>query len=417
MSATASPHASPAPPRLTSRPVHFGPSGRELFGWYHAPEGPSRGCGVVLCNPIGDDDVRAHRPLRHLAEMLSRAGFAVLRFDFHGTGDSSGTERDPGRVASWIADVQLAVDEIRARSAAERVAMVGLRFGATMAAWACRDRPVDDLVLWNPYVSGRAYVGETTKLHKMLRMLEPQSFAAEPPGWNSGGQEALGFLLTPETVADLQPIDLAATKSRLAEHMLLIGVSNDAAETKLVEHLRTFGGSVDHEVMPGHKFLVQINHSADLPMPVLEAITRWLSERHPAREVTASRPVTTAPEGTMPYDEQPIVFGRAHPLFGILVHPPKSKRDRKRPVIVMTNAGCVHRIGPHRFYVPMARRWAELGFTVLRVDLSGIGDSPAAPGCRENLTYPRDGLEDLEDAMAAVTALTGVDRFIVLGLC
>src|SRR5207247_1850614 len=89
----------------------------------------------------------------------------------------------------------------------------------------------------------------------------------------------------------------------------------------------------------------------------------------------------------------------------------------KRPVIIMTNAGCVHRIGPHRFYVPMARRWAGLGFWVFRIDLSGIGDSPVAPGCKENLTYPRDGLADIEDAMTAAKAKTGAEKFIVLGLC
>jgi alpha-beta hydrolase superfamily lysophospholipase len=404
-------------PALGCRPIHFGPAERALFGWYHAPQGAPRDCGVLLCNPIGDDYVRAHRPLRHLAEMLARAGFGVLRFDFHGTGDSSGTERDRERVAAWIADVHLATDELRARTSAARVAIVGLRLGATIGAWACKDRPVDDLVLWNPYVGGSAYVADTTRLHKMLRLLEPQSFAAEPPGWNGGGQEALGFLLTPETVADLRPIDLLAAQTRLAQNTLVIGAASPSLDQKLLEHLRGLGGAVDYENMPGHNFLVQINHCADLPTAVLEEITRWLGERHPPRDATDRRPAPTAPEGTMPYGEQPVVFGRAHPLFGILVHPPKGKLDPKRPVIIMTNAGCVHRIGPHRFYVTMARRWAALGFRVLRIDLSGIGDSPVAPGCPENVTYPRDGLEDLDDAMTAVGALTGAERFIVLGLC
>ncbi len=402
---------------LACRPIHFGPSERALFGWYHAPQGTPRDCGVLLCNPIGDDYVRAHRPLRHLAEILSRAGFAVLRFDFHGTGDSSGTEQEPGRVAAWIADVKLAVDEVRSRSGAAKVAAVGLRFGATMAAWACQDRAVDDLVLWDPYPSGAAYVIETARLHNMLRLLEPQSFAAEPPGWNGGGQEALGFLLTPETVAELQPVDLLAMRRRPAERVLVVSASSAPAEEKLVEQLRGLGAAVDHRRMPGHKFLVQINHAADLPSPILEAIASWLDEGHLARDAIVPPPTTATLEATMPYGEEPVVFGRKHPLFGILVHPPMDKRDPKLPVIVMTNAGCVHRIGPHRFYVPMARRWAALGFTVFRVDISAIGDSPAAHGSAQNLTYPRDGLQDLDDAMTAAIAATGAGRVIVIGLC
>ena len=97
------------------RPFLFGPPERPRFGWHHPPVGASRACGVVVCNPIGDDAIRAHRALRHLAERLAAAGFAVLRFDFDGTGDSSGDEREPGRVRAWLDDVPLAIDALRAR--------------------------------------------------------------------------------------------------------------------------------------------------------------------------------------------------------------------------------------------------------------------------------------------------------------
>jgi alpha/beta superfamily hydrolase len=82
---------------LGCAPVQFGPDEGLRFGWFHPPQGEWRRTGVVLCNPIGDDLVRAHRPLRHLAERLASAGFAVLRFDFDGTGHSAGSERDTGR--------------------------------------------------------------------------------------------------------------------------------------------------------------------------------------------------------------------------------------------------------------------------------------------------------------------------------
>jgi len=85
-------------------PIYFGLADRPLFGWFHPPAASlQRPMGVVLCNPIGEDMVRAHRPYRHLAETLAAAGFPVLRFDFDGTGDSSGDERDPERVATWRA--------------------------------------------------------------------------------------------------------------------------------------------------------------------------------------------------------------------------------------------------------------------------------------------------------------------------
>jgi dienelactone hydrolase len=61
----------------------------------------------------------------------------------------------------------------------------------------------------------------------------------------------------------------------------------------------------------------------------------------------------------------------------------------------------------------MARSWAQLGYDVLRVDLSGIGDSPVAPGAPENVTYPPGGLDDLDQAIRA----TGSDRIVLAGLC
>jgi alpha-beta hydrolase superfamily lysophospholipase len=81
------------------------------------------------------------------------------------------------------------------------------------------------------------------------------------------------------------------------------------------------------------------------------------------------------------------------------------------------NAGTVRRVGPHRAAEPMARRWAELGFSVLRLDLSGVGDSLAPEGSLENLCYPPDLARDVDAAMRAVSAATGTARFVLAGLC
>src|SRR3954465_3034524 len=94
-------------------PMQFGAREAPLFGWYHPPVGARRGCGVLVCGPIGDEATRAHRPLRHLAERLAAEGFPVLRFDYRGTGDSSGDEMQPGLVKGWLDDVALAADELR----------------------------------------------------------------------------------------------------------------------------------------------------------------------------------------------------------------------------------------------------------------------------------------------------------------
>src|SRR5262249_11448368 len=105
-----------------------------------------------------------------------------------------------------------------------------------------------------------------------------------------------------------------------------------------------------------------------------------------------------------------------------ILHHPRAGHEggapaRELPPILLTSAGTVHRVGPHRFYVTLARRWARLGFRVLRVDLSGIGDSPAGDDGIENGTYPRDGYTDLGAAMDLLAERTGAARFVLAGLC
>jgi alpha-beta hydrolase superfamily lysophospholipase len=405
----------------TTVPLHFGSADAPLFGWYHPPRVPARRCGVVLCNPIGDDYVRAHRALRHLAERLQRCGFPVLRFDFHGTGDSAGDERDPARVRTWVGDIGRAIDELRALSGAGEICLAGLRLGATLAMVAAAERGgVDSLVLWSPYGDGRAYVDETTRLHKMHKMLEPHSFALEPTDWQPGGAEALGFLLTPDTIADLGQIDLLKV-GRPAQRALVVGSGNlagSAGDDPLMAHLGRLGVETDARHLPGQKFLISVPHQATLPDAILDVIVDWISGRHLEVVPAAVRVASVRSEPTT-FPEEPLTFGEGRGLFGILTRPPTVSIDAAaaRPAIVLLSAGTVHRIGPHRLYVTLARRWARLGFHVFRVDLSGIGDSRAADGCEENLCYPKSGVADVQEAMAALETVVGVRRFVLAGLC
>jgi len=412
---------------LAKEPVYFGAPERPMFGFYHPPAGSRvRGMGVLLCNPLGDDLIRAHRPYRHLAEELASAGFPVLRFDFDGTGDSAGDERDPNRVATWRADVGRAAAELRTRSGVERLALIGLRLGGTFAALGAADLGgVDTLVLWGAYDSGGAFVSEATKAHKMLVMLQPTSFSGGPPA--SDGQEALGFLLARQTIADLEAVDLLSLSRSPAKRTLVLDTANVETDSPLCAKLRDLGGTVTHRHMPGNKFLIISPHQSEIPTAAISAITGWLTEGCPFAESSLAPgsvpgiPRTPgAPESARTLNslrERPVFFGRDRNLFGILTVPPPSTARPDLPPIILLNAGTVHRVGSHRLYVPMARKWAALGFHVLRVDLSGIGDSPVPEGSAENLTYPRDALEEARAAMDFLTDTTTSGKFIVAGLC
>ena len=88
-------------------PLFFGDPRRSLFGWFH-PAVPQRRRGAVICSPIGYESILCHRAGRHLAERLAAAGIPALRFDYDGTGDSVGSDHDPGRVRAWIDSIHTA---------------------------------------------------------------------------------------------------------------------------------------------------------------------------------------------------------------------------------------------------------------------------------------------------------------------
>jgi pimeloyl-ACP methyl ester carboxylesterase len=132
-------------------PVHFGSSDRLLFGVYTPAAEPRKRRGVVVCNPWGMEALRAHRTLRQLGHLLASNGFDVLRFDYSGTGDSFG-EATAVRLADWIEDAEMAVEELIALSGVTSVALVGLRLGSYVAAAvaARTSATTDRVILWEP---------------------------------------------------------------------------------------------------------------------------------------------------------------------------------------------------------------------------------------------------------------------------
>jgi len=111
--------------------------------------------------------------------------------------------------------------------------------------------------------------------------------------------------------------------------------------------------------------------------------------------------------------EQPVTFGKENSLVGILTLPDNSTLTREVGVICL-NAGLLHRVGPFRMNVEMARLLAKQGYKTLRFDSSSIGDSGTA---NDELDYLDKVTQDIEFAVDLMASRTGLDRFVIFGLC
>jgi hypothetical protein len=112
--------------------------------------------------------------------------------------------------------------------------------------------------------------------------------------------------------------------------------------------------------------------------------------------------------------EEAALFGPARSLVGIVTEPPSGARHHSHPAVIVLNSGIVHRVGPGRIYVKIARELAANGFVTLRFDFSGIGDSLAR---QDALPFKKSAIRETQDAMEYLKRTRGIDRFICLGGC
>lgn len=111
--------------------------------------------------------------------------------------------------------------------------------------------------------------------------------------------------------------------------------------------------------------------------------------------------------------EEAITFGPGDRMVGVLTEPDASPAS-KRPHVLLLNAGFVHRVGPGRLSVEIARQVARAGFRSLRFDFSGIGDSQARVPPLDPIAC---GVADARAAMDHLCREHDATTFILLGLC
>lgn len=391
---------------------------------YHPAVGSQKPCAVVICNPLGFEAIRAHRSIRHLADQLSSAGFPTLRFDYHGTGDSAGADEDPDRVEAWLGSLEAAIREMERVTAGRPVCLVGIRMGATLAALAAARRPVSHLVLWEPCLTGAAFTREMAIVASAsLRALLGGNGRR---GTDSTAIEAGGYSLTAETQKHLARLTLLDAEPVGRPEILIIGRDDLREDRRLVSAYVELGLECAYRRLPGHPQMMAGPRESLVPSVIHDTIGGWLSERvngqttpDPPGSPDLARTLSTdaGADATSVVHESPMWFGPEQRLFGILTRPGRSS-DPEQPAVILVPGGAVPRTSATRIYVRLARRLAEEGLTVLRMDVSGIGDSLAHPGARENDPYPPALLGDVRAAMSALSEGLRSPRPIhLLGLC
>jgi len=194
------------------KPFFFG-KGRQLYGTLHEPAGTPKELGAVLCYPGPQEYHMTYWAFRRLAQQLARGGVTTLRFDYACTGDSLGEITD-GRLDRWAEDIATAAAELKDLAGTRKLALVGMRLGAALAARAvAKGLKASQLVLWEPVLKGDRYLAELEVLdaREALRLMHRLSGPRVELG---------GYPMTTPQREELMRLDLAADVPRAAQRVL-----------------------------------------------------------------------------------------------------------------------------------------------------------------------------------------------------
>lgn len=260
-------------------PFYFGASAAPLFGVLHPSSGEhQRSAGVVLCAAARDEYNPSHRSLRQLATRLARAGFPVLRFDFSGSGDSYGDD-DQSTVEQWRSDIDVALTELVDTTSVQQSCLIGLRLGGTLAALAAKDRnDVTGLALWDPVVTGQAYVDELYERHRDLVVNVLRQHNGEP----SEEDGLFGFSMGETLRGELVGLDLSTVPVPATQAVFLVTTRECPDYDLLESRWRSARVSIQRARLTAQPIWEEraLWSNELVPSKVLEQIVSWVSERY-----------------------------------------------------------------------------------------------------------------------------------------
>jgi amino acid adenylation domain-containing protein len=189
-----------------------------LYGVLHLPKNASPSRALLICSPMGQENVRSHFVLQRLSRLMASRGIAVMRFDYFGSGDSLG-EGFEATYDRWRRDIVEACKELQRRSGTTDVSALGVRLGGTLLYDSLSELELSRLVLWDPVVNGAEYLAEIELTQQQrLKSLQSDRLGRQPKR-QAGRRELLGFIYPETLLAQLSQLKIqrgnGAARTRL----------------------------------------------------------------------------------------------------------------------------------------------------------------------------------------------------------
>jgi exosortase A-associated hydrolase 2 len=282
---------------VTETPFFFRRDAAQLFGLVHtpAPDVPARPLAFLFSHPFAEEKLWSHRVMVSLARELAARGHVVMRFDYMGAGDSTGSTPDTS-LDTHLADLDAALAYlIEQHPQIQQVGLLGLRFGATLAALFAeragarhpqlRGAP---LVLWEPVLDGAKYFQEllrsnlSTQLAVHGKVLENREVLQERI--RAGGKVNVdGYEIARDLFESCARADLLGTESKTHDGPTLVLQIAPGAEAKPREDLMALAKSYRSGTAARaaeHPFWREIKPFYGRAPQLQQATLQWLEQAH-----------------------------------------------------------------------------------------------------------------------------------------
>jgi exosortase A-associated hydrolase 2 len=217
---------------------------------------PSQRPQVILVPPFAEEMNKSRRMFTLLAQSLKSRGCGALIPDLYGTGDSEGDFGD-ARWEIWKQDLAL-VWRYLADQGASPISLLGLRLGALLAMQCVCDGllPANRVVLWQPVVSGNAFMTQFLRLRIAANMAAKTQETTQSLRERLAAGESLevaGYTLAPELASAIDAASMQALppKNSLTVHWMEISAAISPASRRIIDGWRD---AVSETVVAGTPF-------------------------------------------------------------------------------------------------------------------------------------------------------------------
>jgi alpha-beta hydrolase superfamily lysophospholipase len=389
----------------------------------HIPDKPTE-TAVVICSSLYAERHRDYWREVALARALTQAGIAAVRFHYRGTGNSGSAAESGPSFDELVEDARDMAALATSDVGAARIGLLGIGFGALVAACAASPDGDTPLALWKPVPDGRGFFRDFSRARliaatrhgdvgEMPRVAGNELFEAHD------SVDVMGFTVSRATYRSAVArsfSDVVTTGQRAALIAVFNGARSLTDAERSAEGLREAGARVDmfSVDVPEDRWFVPAAEEAEFGSRpeedrLIERTVDWFVE-HGGSPVPATSRVVRSGQSVRTAERALYFRAGEETLLSVVTAP--ARTPARLGVVIVHNGANNFSAGRNGVWARLSRALADEEMLSLRLDLAGTGDSTG----RFALTVSGQPAVDVSAAVDALR-LEGYDRVAIVTGC